>query len=101
VRRGEIWRYDPVMHRQGQSTLRLIVSADGVNSAEGLPIVFGVHLLDSDPGQLLAVHVDPWGWASSLTLERVMRRRLVERVGTVAPDVVEQVSVSLRALLDL
>lgn len=101
MRRGEVWRYDPVLSRQGQSTTRLIVSADGINDAESLPAVFGMHVLDSDPGQLLAVHVEPWGWASALTLERVMRRRLVERLGTVPDDALEQVDASLRAVLDL
>ena len=89
------------MNRQGQSTVRLIVSANGINDAESLPIVFGLHVLDSDPGQLLAVHVAPWGWASALTLERVMRRRLVEQLATVPEDVLEQVDASLRAALEL
>ncbi|MDQ3154627.1 MAG: hypothetical protein M3R63_23850 [Actinomycetota bacterium] len=101
MRRGEVWRYEPVMNRQGQSTVRLIVSANGINDAESLPIVFGVHVLDSDPGQLLAVHVAPWGWASALTLERVMRRRLVEQLATVPDDVLEQVDASLLAALEL
>jgi len=89
------------MNRQGQSTVRLIVSANGINDAESLPIVFGLHVLDSDPGQLLAVHVAPWGWASALTLERVMRRRLVEQLATVPDDVLEQVDASLLAALEL
>lgn len=101
MRRGEVWRYEPVISRQGQSTTRLIVSANGINDAETLPVVFGVHILDSDPGQLLAVHVEPWGWASALTLERVMRRRLVENLGTAPDETLEQVDASLRAVLEL
>jgi mRNA-degrading endonuclease toxin of MazEF toxin-antitoxin module len=101
VRRGELWRYEPVISRQGQSTLRLIVSADGINDAESLPIVYGLHVLDSDPGELLAVQVESWGWASALTLERVMRRRLVERVGAVTGEILERVDASLRAALEL
>jgi hypothetical protein len=31
VLRGEIWTYRPVLKRPGQSTLRLILSADGFN----------------------------------------------------------------------
>ncbi len=89
------------MSRQGQSTVRLIVSANGVNDVESLPIVCGVHVLDSDPGDLLAVHVESWGWASALTLERVMRRRLVERIGAVPQAALEQVDASLRAVLEL
>lgn len=101
MRRGEVWRYEPVLSRPGQSTTRLIVSAAGINDAEALPVVFGVHVLDSDPGQLLAVHVAPWGWASALTLERVMRRRLVEHLGAATDDALEQVDASLRAVLEL
>jgi hypothetical protein len=102
VKRGQLWQYEPVMARAGQSTLRLIVSADGVNDADDvLPTVWGLHVLDSDPGQLLAVGVPPWGWASALTLERVMRRRLVMLVGEVSQDAMEQVDSSLRALLEL
>lgn len=101
MRRGQVWRYDPVLSRPGQSTTRLIVSAEGINDAESLPIVFGVHVLDSDPGDLLAVPVEPWGWASALTLERVMRRRLVELLGTLPDDTLEQVDASLRAVLEL
>ncbi len=102
MKRGQLWQYEPVLARAGQSTLRLIVSADGINDAGGvLPTVWGLHVLDSDPGQLLAVGVPPWGWASALTLERVMRRRLSTVVGEVSPDAMKQVDSGLRALLDL
>jgi mRNA-degrading endonuclease toxin of MazEF toxin-antitoxin module len=89
------------MHRQGQPTLRLIVSADGINAAASLPVVFGLHVLEADPGELLAVAVEPWGWASALTLERVLRRRLGEHVGRVPDEIMEQVDASLRAVLEL
>jgi mRNA-degrading endonuclease toxin of MazEF toxin-antitoxin module len=103
VRRGEIWRYDPVIRRGDAPVLRLIVSADGINLAEpaDAPVVFGVHLLPNDPGKLLAVQVEPHGWASALTLEAVIRRRLVEHVATVDPEVMELVDGALRAALDL
>ena len=89
------------MQRQGQPTLRLIVSADGINAAVSLPVVFGLHILQDDPGELLAVAVPPWGWASAVTLERVLRRRLVEHVGQASGEVMEQVDASLRAVLEL
>jgi mRNA-degrading endonuclease toxin of MazEF toxin-antitoxin module len=101
VRRGEIWRYRPVLERPGQSTLRLIVSADGINAAQSLPVVLGLHVLGSDPGGLLAVHIEPHGWVSALTIEAVMRRRLVEHVGTAAVDVMGLVDAALRAAQDL
>lgn len=103
MRRGEIWRYDPVIRRGERPALRLIVSADGINSADhrDAPVVFGVHLLPTDPGKLLAVRVDPHGWASAMTLETVIRRRLIEHVDTVEDEVLDQVDSALRATLDL
>jgi mRNA-degrading endonuclease toxin of MazEF toxin-antitoxin module len=54
IRRGEVWRYQTAASRPGQSTLRLIVSADAINES-ALPVVLAVHIVDSDPGGLLAV----------------------------------------------
>jgi mRNA-degrading endonuclease toxin of MazEF toxin-antitoxin module len=101
VRRGEVWRYRPVLERPGQSTARLIVSAEGINQLDELPVVLGLNILATDPGTLISVRVDPWGWASALAIEAVMRRRLVERLDIVAPDVMDQVDAALRAALEL
>ena len=73
MRRGEIWRYKPVLERPGQSTARLIVSADGINQVDDLPVVLGLNILASDPGTLLSVQVEPWGWASALAVEQIIR----------------------------
>jgi len=101
VRRGEIWRYKPVLERPGQSTVRLIVSADGINQVDALPVVLGLNILASDPGTLLSVPTEPWGWASALAVEQVMRRRLVEHVDTVSAEVMEQIDSALRAAFEL
>jgi mRNA-degrading endonuclease toxin of MazEF toxin-antitoxin module len=101
VRRGEIWRYNPVIARPGSSLARLIVSADGINQVAELPVILGIQVVERDPGGLLAVEVPPWGWASALGVEQVLRRRLVERLDVVAPEVMEQVDAALRAALDL
>jgi mRNA-degrading endonuclease toxin of MazEF toxin-antitoxin module len=101
VRRGEIWRYRPVLERPGQSTARLIVSAEGINRVDELPVVLGLNILASDPGTLLSVRLDPWGWGSALAIEQVMRRRLVEHLDTVSAEAMEQVDAALRAALDL
>lgn len=101
MRRGEIWRYKPVLERPGQSLLRLIVSADAVNAVHTLPVVLGLLIVDSDPGGLLAVHLEPHGWASALTIEAVMRRRLVECVDTAPAQAMEQVDAALRAAQEL
>lgn len=101
MRRGEIWRYNPVIARPGSSLARLIVSADGVNRVEELPVILGIQVVESDPGGLLAVEVPPWGWASALGVEQVLRRRLTERLDVVGPEVMEQVDRALRAALEL
>jgi mRNA-degrading endonuclease toxin of MazEF toxin-antitoxin module len=101
VRRGEVWRYEPVAARPGQPTLRLIVSADAVNANDELPIVLALHIVAEDPGSLLAVRVAEHGWARALSIEPVLRRRLVEQVGTADTDAMEAVAGALRAVQDL
>lgn len=101
MKRGEVWRYSPVLQRPGQSTLRLVVSSDAINAVEELPVVLGLHILGSDPGGLLAVYIKPYGWASALTIEAVIRRRLVELVSTTDPETLELVDAALRAAQDL
>ena len=101
MRRGEIWRYQPVAARPGQSTLRLIVSADAINADDRLPVVLTLHVVDTDPDSLLAVRVGEHGWARALSVEPAMRSRLVEHVATAEHDTMEQVSNALRAVQDL
>jgi mRNA-degrading endonuclease toxin of MazEF toxin-antitoxin module len=101
LRRGEVWRYQPVVSRPGQPTLRLVVSADAINRDDQLPVVLALHLVDTDPGSLLAVRIGDHGWARALSIEPVVRQRLVEHVGTADPGTMEQVSNALRAAQDL
>jgi hypothetical protein len=90
-----------VLQRPRQSTLRLIISANAINAAEHLPVVLGLHILDSDPGGLLAVYLKAYGWASALTVEAVLRGRLVEHVHTAEPEVLELIDAALRAAQEL
>ncbi|MGH3939062.1 MAG: hypothetical protein ACRDTG_10600 [Pseudonocardiaceae bacterium] len=101
MQRGEIWAYQPVLQRPGQSLLRLIVSADGLNVQGSLPIVLGLQVVDRDPGSLLAVRLEGYGWTVVTTIEAVIRRRLPELVGVIGSA--EQVAVdsALRAALEL
>jgi mRNA-degrading endonuclease toxin of MazEF toxin-antitoxin module len=101
VKRGEVWRYQPVVERPGQSTLRLIISADAINETVELPVVLGLQLVSRDPGGLLAVQVEPHGWASALTIEAVLRRRLVEPVSSASPEAMDAVDAALRAAQEL
>jgi mRNA-degrading endonuclease toxin of MazEF toxin-antitoxin module len=100
MRRGEVWRYQPVVTRPGQATLRLIVSAEAIN-ASALPVVLAVHIMDTDPGGLLAVPIGEYGWASALTIEPVVRARLVEHLGDAEPDAMDHLKAALRAAQDL
>jgi mRNA-degrading endonuclease toxin of MazEF toxin-antitoxin module len=101
VRRGDLYRYEPVMSRAGQSTTRLIVSADAINTNEDLPVVYAMHVVDSDPGSLLAVRIGEFGWAFALEIDRPPRRRLVEHLGHASPEELEQVDNAIRAAFEV
>jgi mRNA-degrading endonuclease toxin of MazEF toxin-antitoxin module len=101
VRRGDLYRYEPVMARAGQSTTRLIVSADAVNESSGVPAVYAMHVVDSDPGSLLAVRIGDAGWALALQIDRPPRRRLVEHLGRATAAELEQVDNAVRAVFDV
>lgn len=101
MRRGEIWRYEPVINRAGQSTARLVVSADSLNSNTGLPVVYVMHLADSDPRSLLAIRIDGHGWAISTEIDRPVRKRLVECIGRATADEMELVDNAIRATFDV
>ena len=98
--RGEIRRYEPVIHGAGQSTDRLIVSSDSLNTAD-LPTVLVVQLVEHDPGSLLAVRIGDRGWAVATAVERPVRKRLTQRVGEATAAEMEQLDSALRATFDL
>lgn len=101
MRRGDLYRYEPVMARAGQSTIRLIVSADAVNANDELPAVYAMHVVNSDPGSLLAVRVGGFGWAFALEIDRPPRRRLVEQLGRATPEELEQIDNAIRAVFEV
>lgn len=90
----------PVLTRPGQSLSRLIISSQAINEAEH-PVVLGLHVLDRDPGGLLSIRIGDLGWASVLTIEPVLRRRLGELLYRSTPEEMEAISVALRAAQDL
>ncbi len=101
MRRGDLYRYDPVMARPGQSTVRLVESSDAVNTNTALPAVYAMHVVDSDPGSLLAVKISDAGWAFALEIDRVPRRRLVEHLGRASSDELDQIDNALRAVFEV
>ena len=100
MRRGEIWSYQPVLARPGQSLLRLIISADFINDSESTTVI-GLHIIERDLESLLSPRIGELGWANVMTIEAVMRRRLTEHVGTATDDEMTAVTAALRAAQDL
>jgi mRNA-degrading endonuclease toxin of MazEF toxin-antitoxin module len=100
VRRGQSWEYQPVIERPGQSRLRLIMSVDEINDAD-LPWCLGIQIRDRDPGGMFVVRIEPHGWANLVTAEMVMRRRLVEQVGTASAAEIEAVEMAIAAMYGL
>jgi hypothetical protein len=78
VKRGDVYRYQPVIQREGQSNLRVIVSDDAINDTNEVPTVYAMHVVADDPGSLLAVRLGEFGWAFALEVDRPLRRRLIE-----------------------
>lgn len=101
MRRGDVYRYQPVIQREGQSNLRLIISDDAINANDQLPTVFAMHVVADDPGSLLAVRIGELGWAFALEIDRPLRRRLVEKVGQASTEEMEAVDNALRATFNL
>lgn len=89
-----------MVERPGQSRARLIVSGQAVNDADR-PILLGLQILDRDPGGLLSIRLGEIGWASILTIEVVMRRRLGELLYVATDEEMDAVSIALRAAQDL
>ncbi len=71
-----------------------------INESE-TPWVLGIHLVDHDPDSVLAQRIGDHGWAIVTTIERVVRSRLGEQLGTATPDEMEQLDIALKACLDL
>lgn len=101
MRRGEIWRFEPVLLRAGESTIRLIVSADALNVSDAIPWAYTIKVISEDPRSLLGVHLSGHGWAMASGVERPPSRRLVEKLGETTPAEMEQVDAALRAVFDL
>jgi mRNA-degrading endonuclease toxin of MazEF toxin-antitoxin module len=98
--RGEVWRYDPVLARAGHSTLRLVVSTDLINSDADIPVVYAAQVVDQDAG-MLSTAIGGHGWALMTAIERPIKRRLVERVGTATAEEMEQVAALLRIAFEV
>jgi mRNA-degrading endonuclease toxin of MazEF toxin-antitoxin module len=101
VRRGDLYRYQPVIQREGQSNVRLVVSDDAINANDQIPTVFAMHVVPDDPGGLLAVRIGEFGWAFALEIDRPLRRRLVEKLGEATGEEMEAVDNALRATFNL
>jgi hypothetical protein len=78
----------------------LIVSADGIN-ASNRRWVYGLHIIDHDPEDILAVRLAGDRWVNGTSLMRLWRGWFTEHVGTVDADTQDAVDAMLRGALDL
>ena len=81
--------------------MRLIVSSDAINAVDRLPVVLALRLAVENPESLLAVRVGEHGWARAISIEPVIRRRLVEHLDTADAHTMDGVNAALRAVQDL
>ena len=72
MRRGEVWEYRGLLGRHFRSTRRLVVSSDLLNESDDVATCYALHVLDTDPGSLLAIET-AWAWSSVLLLDRPPR----------------------------
>lgn len=101
MRRGDLYHFEPVINRPGQSLTRLIVSADVVNDNERIPYCFAMHVVDDAPDSLLAVSLGDHGWAFALEVDRPLKRQLTEYLGIASVEEMAQVDNAMRAVFDL
>lgn len=99
MNRGEVWQYSAKGPR-GDRTV-VIVSGSGINADPRRPWLIGADIVDTDPGDLLAVDLGGGRWADASTVVRVFRRWLIARVDTLDAPSMDRVDIALRAALDL
>ena len=99
MRRGEIYRYNPVTNRP-HPTLRLVVAAQALIDA-GAPVVLCLPIVEDDPESLLTPRIGDFGWAVATNIERTLVSRFTEQVGSATANEMDAVNVALRAALDL
>lgn len=100
MRRGEIYRYQPVTARP-QPTLRLVVAAQALIDAGEVVLLCVPIVEQDDPSSLLAPPIGEYGWAVVTLLERTLVSRMTQYVGEATEDELEQVAVALRAALEM
>jgi hypothetical protein len=92
----------PIIRRAGQSLHPLLLSANHYNTDPDRKTVVTAHVVTNrDPGELLAVRLEPIGWATLTVLETTPKRNLGERVAAITTDEMTNVDAALAALLDL
>lgn len=96
--RGDLWRYNPKGSPRQRTVL--IVSADGISSSTRR-WVYGLDVVDSDPGDILSVRLGDGRWVNGTSLCRLWRDWLTEQVGSVDVEVREAIDGLLRTALDL
>ncbi|MGA8113152.1 MAG: type II toxin-antitoxin system PemK/MazF family toxin [Actinocatenispora sp.] len=98
MNRGEVWAYKSLTRTRSV----VVVSTDSLNEL-GEPLVVDVTPSGpTGPTALLSVELpDGLGFARCRRIDTASPDRFAERVAVLPPDVMEQVDVALRAVLDL
>ena len=77
-----------------------VLSSHSINADDALRAVYVMQVVETDPGSLLAVRIGALGWAFALLVDRPVRKRLIDRVGTASAAEMQQVDTALRATLE-
>lgn len=90
-----------IIDRPGAARHRLVVAAAPIAEDDTLAVVLTLQVYDEDPGGLLSVHVGDVGFASALSPEATVRRRLGEVVHICSEAELTAVDAAMRAAFDL
>ncbi len=101
VLRGEVWRYQVGGMRE---RVVVLVSAQAVIDNAAYRVLYGVQVVDTDPGHVLTVSVildDTPVWLDAAAdLMALRRSRLTKQLGTITTDVLASLDARLAAALD-
>lgn len=99
MRRGELRRYVRPSTPEQQRTV-VILSSDGINES-ARPWLLGLELRERDPGDILAIPVEPHGWAYAGDLTKLYRAWTGELLGELDTTTLARINGALQATLDL
>ncbi|MBB5917609.1 mRNA-degrading endonuclease toxin of MazEF toxin-antitoxin module [Nocardia transvalensis] len=102
MRRGEVWRYAPVLPDGTPAPRRttVVVVSDPAVITSPYRWLHVVPFAADDPGHVLTIHTCH-GWADALEFHRVYRVWLAELAGELSAEEMDALDTRLRAALSL